>query len=169
MDATTSRLAASRRLRIVQPNHRCVNSNYLRRHGLFKSSLLRLTRAVDIALRQAYGIFEFCQHADCILRLEKTRARVGAILPDGAHIYAGDWILELHLWNEHLCCFQAQQCPGSALFFRRKLTQSLKLLAGYLATTPALRHMGALHARLALERGQDIARYVAVVRYLGSP
>jgi hypothetical protein len=60
-----------------------------------------LIRRFDAFLRWAYGVFEFTDDADCVLRLQLTRARHLVRLP-GQVIHPGERVLGLHLWNEHL-------------------------------------------------------------------
>jgi len=167
MDAVDSRPAASQPLSLFQFHLKSVKPNYFGLQRALKASLTGSIRVLDAVLRLAFGIFEFCHRPDCILRVEKASAREDILLLDGAHIYSGDLILELHFWNEHLCRFQDQQCPESVLGFRRRLKDSFEMLATYLATTPAMCRMRALHARLAIAPGQDVARYTSVVQYLG--
>jgi hypothetical protein len=58
--------------------------------------------ALDAYLRRHYGIFEFTDKADCILRVARATAPRSLVLSDGTTIHAGDPLLELHLWNEHV-------------------------------------------------------------------
>jgi hypothetical protein len=58
-------------------------------------------RRFDAFLRWAYGVFEFTDDADCVLRLQLTKAHRTLDLP-GRIIHPGEPVLGLHLWNEHL-------------------------------------------------------------------
>jgi len=60
-----------------------------------------LIRCFDALLRQAYGVFEFCDDEDCVLRLQIARAPHTLRL-DSQVVDAGEPVLVLHLWNEHL-------------------------------------------------------------------
>jgi hypothetical protein len=59
-------------------------------------------RRFDALLRRAYGVFEFCDDADCLLRLQVGEASVPLCLADGNEVRRGDRVLLLHLWNEHV-------------------------------------------------------------------
>jgi hypothetical protein len=60
-----------------------------------------LIRRFDALVRQAIGVFEFCDDEDCLLRLQITRAPHLLSFP-GQEVGAGESVLALHLWNEHL-------------------------------------------------------------------
>ena len=61
-----------------------------------------LIRWFDVLFRRAGGVFEFCDEADCLLRLQVARAPHDLYLSDGTEVRAGDPVLMLHLWNEHI-------------------------------------------------------------------
>jgi hypothetical protein len=60
-----------------------------------------LIGSLDAALRQAQGVFEFCDDKECLFRLQLTRSRRDLLLCQGA-LPKGSAVLELHLWNEHI-------------------------------------------------------------------
>lgn len=60
-----------------------------------------LIRRFDALLRWAYGVFGFCDDHDCILRLQVARASHPLRL-DSHVVDAGELVLALHLWNEHI-------------------------------------------------------------------
>lgn len=64
--------------------------------------LRRSVFALDAYLRRRYCIVEFTDQADCILRIAPATAPRSLVLSDGTAITAGDPLLELHLWNEHV-------------------------------------------------------------------
>jgi ceramide glucosyltransferase len=111
-----------------------------------KADLLsRLVRTIDQMLRNYYGIYEFSQDERCLMRLSIGNARKDVQLSDGIFVQAGDLVLELHLWNEHIPSMSADGADLAwALSFQRRLTLTMKLLAGYLETTPALEEVQAL-------------------------
>ncbi len=55
----------------------------------------------DAWLRRRYGVFEFCEDPECLLRLRLSQAPHTLTLGDDV-LPAGEPILELHLWNEHI-------------------------------------------------------------------
>jgi len=65
-------------------------------------ALQRSIRRFDAYLRRRQNIFEFCQSADCMLRLRTTSTSRDVLLADGTHVRPGDSVGELHLWNERL-------------------------------------------------------------------
>ena len=58
-------------------------------------------RAFDAWLRRAEGVFEFTDDPACVLRLQVARAPHDLGLGDRC-VRAGEPVLVLHLWNEHL-------------------------------------------------------------------
>lgn len=55
----------------------------------------------DTFLSKQYGVFEFCQAEDCLLRLSIGKARRPLRLP-GAAVPRGAPVLFLHLWNTRI-------------------------------------------------------------------
>jgi hypothetical protein len=97
-----------------------------------------LVRHFDALLRWVYGVFEFCDDEDAILRLQVTRAPHA--LPLGGHAAdAGEPVLALHLWNEHL---PALPTAGPDLAWaaraRRLLIWSLRAVARQMRHDPRL-------------------------------
>jgi len=60
-----------------------------------------LVRGFDAALRQAQGVFEFCDDKACLFRLQVTRSRRDLLVCQGV-LPKGSALVEFHLWNEHI-------------------------------------------------------------------
>jgi hypothetical protein len=97
-----------------------------------------LVRKLDDVIRKSIRVFEFNQEADCLLRLQVSRAPHGLQLPDGA-VEAGEAVLLIHLWNERLPSISPE---GPDLAWGRRFfhlfSHSLRLAAGYLQETAGL-------------------------------
>lgn len=61
----------------------------------------------DSLLRRYYGVFEFTDNPECVLRLEACRAHADLRLSDGTRVAAGEKLGGLHFWNEHVPPFPA--------------------------------------------------------------
>lgn len=97
-----------------------------------------LVLILDDVIRKSTRVFEFSQDANCILRLQVTRAPHTLQLPD-LTLEAGEPVFLIHLWNERLPVY----APGGAdlTWARRMLylfSHSLRLVAGYLSDDPKL-------------------------------
>jgi len=53
----------------------------------------------DHLLSRAYGVYEFCDDPDCIVRLQMARAPHTLHFPDH-QVLKGEPVLGLHLWNK---------------------------------------------------------------------
>jgi len=60
-----------------------------------------LMRRIDALMLRVLGIFEFSDDPACVLRLQITQAPRSLHLNDCV-VDAGEPVLELHLWNEHI-------------------------------------------------------------------
>jgi hypothetical protein len=60
-----------------------------------------LIRHFDTLVRRANGVLEFCDDEECLLRLQVARAPRTLHL-EGQVVEAGEPVLILHLWNEHI-------------------------------------------------------------------
>ncbi len=97
-----------------------------------------LIRRLDAVLRRAYGVFEFCDDRHCVLRIRLTRASYPLNL-SGYVVRAGDPVLELHLWNEHIPPLPPEGPDLAwAIRTRRMLIHSFRMLARYMESDPYL-------------------------------
>jgi len=109
-----------------------------------------LVRSLDSALCRRYGVFEFCDDPECILRLQVSQAPRLISLPD-IELQPGQPVLIIHLWNEKL-----PQLPigGANLAWgktaQRKLLRSLNLAAHYLEQTTQMEPIQAVGGVTAL-------------------
>lgn len=109
-----------------------------------------LVYGLDALLRRAYGVFEFCQDPECLLRLQVAKAPRPLPLR-GQIVAAGTPVLVLHLWNEHL-----PRIPPSgpdlawAKAAQRAFLRSLQAAAMYLQCQPHLKDVGAVGGCTAL-------------------
>ncbi len=113
----------------------------------FAGKLLRKPiHSLDAYLRRRYGIFEFTQSPDCLLRLSTHLNQEDLQLLDGTHIRAGDTVAILHFWNEHM-----PQIPETgadlawAQQFHRLTVKSLEELAEYVQDTPEMQSVVGFH------------------------
>ncbi len=94
-------------------------------------------RRFDALLRQAFGVFEFTDRAEGLLRLQWGQAPRRFCLSDGTCASRHDAILMLHIWNEHIPAMG----PGGPDFLwarklLRQLTVSMQDLAAWLCHEP---------------------------------
>ena len=109
--------------------------------------LARLIRRLDAHLRRRHNIFEFSDHAGCLLRICVIRARVAFRFSDGTRINVGDPLGELHLWNEHLPLIPRGGPDLTwAIQLRRMIAESLKQLASAALHDPRLAQVKAFGA-----------------------
>jgi hypothetical protein len=106
--------------------------------------LNRATKAVDRVLRSLMGVREYCDDRDCIFRLSLGVVREDALLLDGTHLRKGEPVGLLHIWNEHMPPIPPS---GTDLAWAcatiRAARKSLRLLAHYINSNPALNSLGA--------------------------
>lgn len=104
-----------------------------------------LIRRFDGLVRRASGVFEFCDETNCLLRLQVTHAPHDLRLSDGSEVQAGDPVLMLHLWNEHI---PPMGPTGPDLAWAAKayrmLLHSLHAAAWWLANEPRLADVRAI-------------------------
>jgi len=97
-----------------------------------------LVRLLDALLRRAYGVFEFCDDEDCLLRLQVAKAPYTLHL-DGRVVEAGETVLAIHLWNEHVPPIpSAGPDLAWASQMRRLFVESLRAVARRMAHDPRL-------------------------------
>jgi len=136
-------------------------------------SVDRAVLAIDRSLRRAKGIFEFCDDAECILRISVIPAETRILLPDGAQLRPEDPIVDLHLWNERMpSLVQSHSSLAWGAVFRTRMRASMTLLAEYVASEPELGGVKACRARVAFLRDRRIqlaARHLGFVAAVPDP
>ncbi len=91
---------------------------------------------IDERLRHKMGIFEFSDDPQCMFRLRCTPAPYDIEVPN-RKIRAGEPILEVHLWNEHV-----PPMPGGepsvrwAIQFSKSLTETHRAIARFIQSDP---------------------------------
>jgi hypothetical protein len=124
--------------------------------------------ALDRWLCRRLDIHEFTDDPQCLFRIQCLRSGDTLELTDGTRVRAGDRILALHLWNEHVPLMGA---GGLSLGWARRLDRavgkSLRSLAGYLAAQPALDDIGAICADMRLSSERQAAQFGRIVARYG--
>ena len=105
-------------------------------------------RFTDWFLRRWHRVHEFTADPDCLIRISHSTATRPIALSDGVHIYPGDKVLDLHIWNEQLPRFFGRGADFTwATLIRRKLLGSVRSLARHLARDEQCQSFVAIRAR----------------------
>jgi len=89
--------------------------------------------ALDRWLRRRCGSFEYCEHPDCVFRIQPSVAPHPMQLRDGTVVHAGEPALRLHFWNEHMPRMgRGGPSVRWARLLSRNVERSLRELAHYL-------------------------------------
>jgi hypothetical protein len=120
--------------------------------GLWPDDLLAgSVRWCDALIRSYYGIYEFTDDPDCVLRIGMSQAQSRVVLADGTEIEFGEPVGTLHFWNEHLPPYPASGPNlGWASAFRDRVVWSLRALNEYIEDEPAWREVRAIRTKTAL-------------------
>jgi hypothetical protein len=97
-----------------------------------------IIRAIDWTVRKLSGVFEFCDDPDCVFRVSIGVAAYPLRVP-GGEVAAGEKVLQLHFWNEHLPAMPADgPLIGPAVKLRRGVASSARRLADAMENDPRL-------------------------------
>jgi hypothetical protein len=120
---------------------------------------------LDRWLQHYLGVHEYTTDPRCLFRIQRANARVNLALSDGTRIRAGEPILNLHFWNEHVPPMGDQ---GATVAWARQVSRaiavSLKGLTEHLSARPDLGDIVALRADMrfgTVERSEQLARISA--------
>jgi hypothetical protein len=103
-----------------------------------------LIRRFDALLSRAIGVFEFCDDSNCVLRLQITQ-KSRALCFAGQGVRAGEPVLGLHLWNEHIPPLPlAGPDLAWAAQMRRLFIHSLRAVAVQMTSDPRLARVRAV-------------------------
>lgn len=135
------------------------------RRGAASAWLENAVFSLDRILRWRCGVYEFSTNPRCLFRIGPSHAEQSWQLADGTEIRAGDRILELHLWNEHM---PAMGRGGPTVAWARQVSgriqSSLAELARYIDETPEMHDVVAICADMHLgsrQRREQLGRIVA--------
>jgi hypothetical protein len=124
--------------------------------------------ALDRLLRRQLGVFEYSSEPGCIFRLEVRRLERPVKLRDGPTFAAGERIVQLHFWNEHVPEMPPQ---GATLDWARRMSKrvdtSLRELARFMKADPAFADVVAVRARMALATTEQSAQLVRICNRYG--
>src|SRR5258707_11850231 len=94
--------------------------------------------SLDAWLRSFYGIRDFTDDPQCVLRIGSMPAPVPVSLSDGTEIGEGELVGALHLWNEHVPRYSGNgPTLAWAKEMRRRMLRSLGLLADFVERDPS--------------------------------
>ena len=120
---------------------------------------------LDRHLRYQQRVTEYTNSPDCIFRIQIVRVSEDIVLSDATHVSAGDRIIDLHFWNEHI---PVMPSGGATLAWARRTNQSietsLRELARYLSSRPDLEDILAIRGVMGLgssNRSNQIERLAA--------
>src|SRR5271163_1808283 len=97
----------------------------------------RAIQALDRVLRRWYGVYEFTDDRECIIRIALRAAGRDIPLRHGILVRSSDAVVELHLWNEQLPLISHNGVDMTwGAVVDRHVRRSLNLLAAHLAAHP---------------------------------
>jgi hypothetical protein len=117
--------------------------------------------ALDQYLRRRQGITEFSNSRDCLLRMQIVESEEEVALCDGARLAKGDYLVELHIWNEHVPLIPREGVTWAwAQQMNKMIEISLRELARHLKGRRDLDNVRVIRGRIGLAalREDQIAR-----------
>ncbi len=124
--------------------------------------------ALDNRLRSWHSVFEYSSHPRCILRGQIIHLDHSLVLSDGTRAKAGDRLIDLHLWNEHVPLMPKQ---GASIGWARQMNAcmrtSLRELAGFLTARPGLDDVSILRSMPAFAGRERSAQNIRLMSGYG--
>jgi hypothetical protein len=97
-----------------------------------------LIRRFDVFLARQYGLFNFLDEPDCVLRLQIATAPHRLNFPHQV-VLPGERVLLIHLWNEHVPAVPPAGLDlGWVKSMQRAFLKSLRSVGSYMQTEPDL-------------------------------
>ena len=124
--------------------------------------------ALDQWLRERQGIYEYTDQAECLFRIQRERAPHSFDFSDGTRVRAGDPIIGLHLWNEHIPVMG--RCGPTLAWARRTLRAldtSLRELAWFLQRRAEYADVRALYGNMCLGTAAQCEQLSRIMRPYG--
>lgn len=125
-------------------------------------------RRFDWFLRRLYGIHEFTQEDDCIVRIAFGKSARELTLSDVTKILKGETIGELHLWNERIPPMPKDGADLAwGLQFHHLVRRSLAELARYIESAPEWNGVSAFRGETAVDGQEGLEQATEVLGRLG--
>ena len=125
-------------------------------------------RGVDAMLRHRLGIAEFADDPDCVLRISSERAKRDIALSDGVIVRAGDPIVQIHFWNEHLPALPPEGLNAAWTgVMKRRIRHSFAMPADLIERDPRYRGVAAIHGAPAFPRRLGPAALARTLHHFG--
>jgi hypothetical protein len=124
--------------------------------------------ALDGWLRRRCGSYEYCDHPDCVFRIQRCAAPHTVRLGDGTLVRAGEPALRVHFWNEHMPRMaRGHPTMRWARQLNRSVELSLRELAHYLACRADLAGVRVLFADMHLAGPRQTCQFRRIAMRLG--
>jgi hypothetical protein len=109
--------------------------------------LAEIIFALDAWLRRRQAVADYSSHPSCVFRLGVTRSHRTLVLRDGTRLKAGQRMIELHFWNEHIPSVPPN---GATIRWARQMQKSISIslceLSRHLSSRPDLRDISVICA-----------------------
>lgn len=122
----------------------------------------------DAIIRSYYGIYEFTDDPNCLLRVGLSQARGPVSLADGTDVQIGESVGTLHFWNEHMPRY-SERGPdlGWACAVRDRVRYSLRAFSEYIEGEPAWQDVRAIRTETALPARLGASQLMRVFQRYG--
>jgi len=128
----------------------------------------RAVFALDHWLCRRQGIYEYTNRSDCLFRIQLADVEQRLSLSDGSEFRAGEPMLKLHLWNEHIPPMGQR---GASIAWARRMSRavdrSLRELTYYLGRHPELSHVRVLGGDMRLGNARQRVQFVRIASRYG--
>jgi hypothetical protein len=126
-----------------------------------------LARFIDRLLRHQNGVYEFIDDPDCVFRIQLRQAGREVNI-QGDKILKGDYLLGIHIWNEHMPKLPADGADlGWARQSYKLLLHSFKLIASEMQSDDKYSNIYALYGTSALLSFTDHTGGLRMMQHFG--
>ncbi|QGM47175.1 YkoP family protein [Methylocystis heyeri] len=136
--------------------------------GLRHSLAQRALGVLDRRLRERLGVVEYSDSSRCVFRIQLIASDEAIMLGDGTLVRAGERLIDLHIWNEHVPSTGDQ---GPTMGFIRRLNGqidfSLAELADHLEKREDLNDVKAIRGNLVFASRSRIAQLARIASAYG--
>lgn len=122
---------------------------------------------LDEGLRRSHGVFEYSQDEACLFRIRLGAAPVPLRLA-GVSVGAGEPVVELHFWNEHIQpIHRFRSGLRWAAHVQHSVTSSFRDLVAFLDSEPRFSGVRAIYANMGLGDSERTSQLTRMCRLAG--
>ena len=123
---------------------------------------------LDDFLRRSHRVTEYCSDPRCVFRMQMEKAGRDVVLTDGTQVHRAEFVINLHLWNEHVPVIPPE---GPTVAWGRRMSScmnfSMRQLAAFLECRPEFDRVAGVRFKTAVATASRTTQLMRIMQHFG--